>query len=81
MQVRLTWRVAVRALLVRSTCMGVVFVFSFLSLPLESADAAYRGKHKVRTVSLVPQPLPWRVVPAHSILQGHFAEFGQVLSR
>ncbi len=68
MQVRLTWRVAVRALLVRSTCMCVVFVLSFLSLPLASADAAYRGKHKVRTVSLAPQPLPWRVVPAHSIL-------------
>ena len=43
MRVRPTWRAVVRALLVRSTCMSIVFVFSFLSLPLPSPDAAYRG--------------------------------------
>jgi serine-type D-Ala-D-Ala carboxypeptidase (penicillin-binding protein 5/6) len=68
MQVHLTWRAAVRALLLRSACLSVVIVFSFLSVPLASAEVTYRGKHKVRTVSLAPTALPWRVVPAHSIL-------------
>ena len=69
MQAYMTWCEAVRALLVRSTYLSVVLVFFLLSMPLISADAAaYRGKHKVRPVSLAPHVLPWRVVPAHSIL-------------
>ena len=68
MQAHVTSCEAVRALLSRSTYLSVVLVFVLLSLPLASADAGYRGKHKVRPVSLAPQAFPWRVVPAHSIL-------------
>lgn len=68
MQHHLTVREVVRALLVRSTCLSVVCVLSFLSVSLASAEVTYRGKHKAQTVSLAPQALPWRIVPAHSIL-------------
>lgn len=68
MQNRLFLCEVVRALLVRASCISVVFISFFFSVSLASAEVTYRGKHKVRPVSLAPQVLPWRIAPAHSIL-------------
>lgn len=51
---------------------GLVMVLSFStavwSASSASAKETHHGKRTVRTVNLSPQALPWRTVPAHSIL-------------
>lgn len=53
-------------------CLGILALLSIAPVSvwgsLASAAPSHHGKRAVQTVSLSPQPLPWRVVPAHSIL-------------
>jgi len=53
-------------------CMAISFglVVSYLTgtVAAVSAAAIHHAKRPVQTVSLAPQVLPWRIVPAHSIL-------------
>lgn len=52
--------------------LGILVLLSLAQISvsgsLASAAAPHQGKRAVQTVSLSPQPLPWRIVPAHSIL-------------
>lgn len=57
----------------RSMCgIGLVMVLSLSAIvwsaPQASAKDTHHGKRTVHTVSMSPQALPWRTVPAHSIL-------------
>jgi serine-type D-Ala-D-Ala carboxypeptidase (penicillin-binding protein 5/6) len=59
----------VRALLAWSAVrVACVLLLSFWSVSWASAEGMHRGKHKVQAVGLAPQVLPWKIVPAHSIL-------------
>jgi len=52
-------------------CLGVILSLSSLSLAVSvtpAAAGAHHGKRVVQQVSTAPQTLPWRIVPAHSIL-------------
>jgi D-alanyl-D-alanine carboxypeptidase (penicillin-binding protein 5/6) len=57
-------RLSRRALLVT-----LLVVFTHMTVSVAAVSAAHRhAKRPVQTVSLSPHPLPWRIVPAHSIL-------------
>lgn len=54
-----------------SGCLALILGLSFLQIAVSVSPAtagAHHGKRPVQPVSVAPQTLPWRIVPAHSIL-------------
>lgn len=54
-----------------SGCLAIILGLSFLQIAVSVSPAtagAHHGRRAVQPVSAAPQTLPWRIVPAHSIL-------------